>query len=180
MITHISAQLPDSAKNKALDHNPLIPPRTAGVAYTAPPRGRSKTTRQVYRSFGILSYTYQYSSQPALWRDQSDVDEGAKDEVHEEWRMFPVSWLKHHSITFSWTKSLGNWQYSLKTTRVFDHNSPTYEACKYGDIMKLRRLLTDGSASLSDVDEYGDTLLHVSRIARSIHLWNLFFTPSLH
>jgi hypothetical protein len=102
MITHISAQLPDSAKNKALDHNPLIPPRTAGVAYTAPPRGRRKTTRQIYRSFGILSYTYQYSSQPALWRDQSDVDEGAKDEVHEEWRMFPVSWLKHHSITFSW------------------------------------------------------------------------------
>jgi hypothetical protein len=119
---------------------------------------------------GVVSYAHQYSSQPALWRDQVDGDAGGKDEIHEEWRIFPASWLKISSIAISWTNSLGNWQYSLKTARVVRKDSPIFKACCTGDIMKVMRLLADGSACLSDITENGETLLHVSRIARSIHL----------
>ncbi|OBT61066.1 hypothetical protein VE03_09483 [Pseudogymnoascus sp. 23342-1-I1] len=162
LMTHISSQLPDaqpSNKNKFVPSSPI-----RGISLMSPLSSRGKLVRKSHKSFGVATYIQNYRSQPALWRDQSDVEAGREDENYGEWRLVPVSWSRLNGICFSWTKSFGNWQYSLKTIRVVNDDSPIFEACATGDILRVIKLLSVGTANLCDTNDEGETLLHVSGI----------------
>ena len=125
---------------------------------------RGKPVRKAHKSFGVATYIQDYRSQHAPWRDQFDVEAGREDETYGEWRLIPVSWLNLRSICFRSTKSFGNWQYSLKTIRVIDDDSQIFKACASGDIRSIIKLLSAGTATLTDISDEGETLLHVSRV----------------
>jgi hypothetical protein len=158
-MTRISSQLPDK---RPFDQNKYTPP-TAGILLVAPSSRRGKFVRKFQKSFGIITYTQDYRSQLALWRDHSDVEAGRKDEIYGECRLVPVSWSRLNGICFRWTKSFGIWQYSLNTIRVVDDDSQIFEVCATGDITSMIKLLSAGTATLSDINDEGETLLHVSR-----------------
>lgn len=48
------------------------------------------------------------------------------------------------------------------------YNAPIFEFCREGNVGAVRRLLTDGHASVDDVNRIGETPLHVSLIAQFI------------
>ena len=67
------------------------------------------------------------------------------------------------SIRFSpaWWMSSCNWQHTFRQYRTVSTDSAIFGACCDGDLGYMQKLLTEGSASLFDIDEDGLTLLHV-------------------
>ncbi|KAL8716637.1 MAG: hypothetical protein Q9225_006048 [Loekoesia sp. 1 TL-2023] len=147
--------------------------------------------RKSYKSLGIVVYVRNHRSKPALWRQQSETDGQDKDEAYEEWRLIPAAWSRSIGICIRSSKTLGIWQYSLKPIRVVDDDSEIFEACAAGDIGRIIDLLSTTTATLSDVNDEGETLLHVAgkynqpqtcqwllRQGADVNLWtNAGFTP---
>lgn len=53
------------------------------------------------------------------------------------------------------------WHVSLTASRIVPFDSPFLEACRDGDIVKVRTMLTTGEATSRDIDEYNRNSLYV-------------------
>ena len=79
----------------------------------------------------------------------------------------PSPWISHPVV---WqiavrkdTSSTGSRLNIVPTYRpIVSHKSPILQACQYGDEQKVQDLLGSCQASISDVDEWGRGLMHVS------------------
>lgn len=64
-------------------------------------------------------------------------------------------------------RSLGAWQYSLRTFSIFTTDDCIYYCCASGDLDRAKQLCREGRASPSSVTNNGFTLLHVSLLKRN-------------
>ncbi|KAI1358504.1 ankyrin repeat-containing domain protein [Xylaria arbuscula] len=98
----------------------------------------------------------------ATWNSPTIISDKGADVVHDEWRFLPRAWTKMNGISIRRIQELGNWQYTFKTIRILESNSPIFKACAIGDIQQVHRLLSTRAATRYDVSNEGNSLLHIS------------------
>jgi hypothetical protein len=110
--------------------------------------------------FGL--FQYQSTSTPAPWRKviSNSHDEHDGEDMIVEYKIMPAKWTRLRALSFQSIKSCGAWKYSFRQFRVVSHG-PIFKACKEGSVEEIVKILTEGSASLYDVDDHGRNLLHV-------------------
>ncbi|KAI1265339.1 hypothetical protein F5Y18DRAFT_435750 [Xylariaceae sp. FL1019] len=118
-------------------------------------------TRKSVDLFGFGTFIHSSRTEVAPWKQSNVTDEAGTGATHEEWRFLPSTWTRIKAINILRSRSLGNWQYSFSSFHVVEwESSPIMIACRAGDINQVIQLLTTGEATMSDVDQYGLTLLH--------------------
>lgn len=133
------------------------------ISTMVPTIRKGNIVRKSQKSLGIAMYARDYKGLPSLWDEQSQTDIRTENKVYEEWRIIPAAWSRLNGFCIRWTP-FSIWQYSFKTIRVVDDDSQIFEVCATGNIEKMISLLSAKSATLSDVNDDGESLLHVSRI----------------
>ena len=145
---------------------------TASEITTRPAR-RFKTLNSVKKLpyFGL--YQYRSTITSARWRPTiSNTEKGNEDDdIVTEHKFIPAPWLKLNILSFQAAKSCGVWKYSFRPIRVVPYDYPLFEACRYGTVGDIISILSQGTASLHDVDEAGRNALIVS-------LMTLYLCPS--
>ena len=147
--------------SRVKDQNKLIPLSARGKDVEEMSSGRGKLFRKSYRSWGLVTCIRECRSQLPPWRRELDAQLSNNDDMYEEWKFMPLAWLKVLGVSICWNKSLGNWRYSLSPIRIVGIDSAIFRACAAGDIGEMTNLLISGTATLSDISEEGETLLHV-------------------
>ena len=84
-----------------------------------------------------------------------------------------ASCLSTYGFNILGTLAFGNWHYNFYPCRLRQDNSPIFEACHRRDVDTVRTLLERGEASPFDIDDRGDTPLHICFVPVSPPL--LFF-----
>ncbi len=80
------------------------------------------------------------------------------------------AWLVNRAWQIQASKALRGWNISLRTSNVIRRSSPVFDLVSKGDTEGLQALFSNGSASPSDCDENGWTMLHVRIILLTISL----------
>ena len=112
-------------------------------------------------------------------KDETAEGPQAYDDIADETQtsiiVYPSPWLVKLGLGFaaqadiSW--SLHGWKLMQQTWRIIPYNSPIFRACKYGDIKTVAELFAERKASVWDISESGETLLHVrSQLLLSVNL----------
>jgi hypothetical protein len=126
--------------------------------YSKPRNGHSITRATTYADvwLGLGHYIHRSTSQVAV--------DDPQETLHriQEWHFFPRKWLPLVGFQLRTIKISGNWQYFFSPIRVVPIESPIFKACWKGDIPEMRRLISQGQASVHDTTPAGRTLLHVS------------------
>ena len=118
----------------------------------------SKTTVTT-RWFGI-GWLQTYST-VSEHRISHELDDGSGEDIIIERRFLPAPCLRLRGLAFIQSRTFGEWQHSFRWARVVPNSSPIFEACKYGDLEEVRRLVLTRKATYVDMSEEGWTLLHV-------------------
>ncbi|KAI8950913.1 hypothetical protein F4801DRAFT_601725 [Xylaria longipes] len=190
LMTRISAQLSPPSQDEQHNSNSQLTGKKSQA--TEQPIQR-KVVRRSHRFLGLATCIHNIRNEAATWRQSTSASSEGTDVIHEEWRLLPRAWTKANGVSIQWTRRLGNWQYSFRTIRVVDEHSQIFEACAVGDIQQVIRLLSTRAATTSDVNDQGDSLLHISsmhnqsemskwllRHGADIDLWNNVGLTPLH
>ncbi|KAJ3580137.1 hypothetical protein NPX13_g417 [Xylaria arbuscula] len=122
---------------------------------------RSASTRPL-NFLGLATYIRSSRNELATWNSPTIISDKGADVVHDEWRFLPRAWTKMNGISIRRIQELGNWQYTFKTIRILESNSPIFKACATGDIQQVQRLLSTRAVTRYDVTNEGNSLLHMS------------------
>ena len=85
--------------------------------------------------------------------------------------IYPATWLLRLGFCYglemnSLTSSTHGWKQTLFFPHIVPDDAPIFQLCVDGDLDGVRKLLSEGSASVRDTDEGGSTPLHVSCASR--------------
>lgn len=114
-------------------------------------------------SFGYYQYRVLSSLPRFEGRSETQEISNKKYKVLIERRILPAAWLGIPGVTLQIQRIWRDWQCSFHFTRIVGYDSPVFDACIFGDIEKVIRLIDEGLATIFDIFEDGSTLLHVSR-----------------
>lgn len=70
--------------------------------------------------------------------------------------------------TFAASQAANGWNWHLRTYNIRSGDSDIFRACMVGDIREIQELLVSGKASVFDVDEYGEGVLHASSMVLEV------------
>lgn len=78
----------------------------------------------------------------------------------------PPKWLVELGLRYEINVCLHGTMGSFETYRIVAWGAPILQYCREGNIEGVRELLSTGQASVWDIDEHGNTTLHVRSLAR--------------
>ena len=113
----------------------------------------------------VIGFVYYYRSS---LKNHRTIDDDSPDECniaeYSPWRIKfqPTQWLTSRGFTIWKTACFGDWQYRYRPHGLRPKDAPIFEACRYGKVKDVRRLLSKGKANPFDIDEQNLTPLHVS------------------
>ena len=127
----------------------------------------------LFGTFRISRKTSILSSDCSSSNVTSDEEQEYEHESH--FSLVPPSWLVRLGFVRGISarvlqSSLTGPILGLDTLRAVPYDAPIFELCSLGDVMGVEALLTEGRASVKDVDLYGRTPLYVGR-TQSIIKW---------
>jgi hypothetical protein len=121
------------------------------------------TTTQVSLSFGqtIVRST-------TLVPTENGSKLTSKDLKRRKHRKFILDFIPRLSdlvpnLNITCFKDFGSWKFGLRAYSVIPYRSPVIEHCRQGRLEEVRKMLLESSASTTDVDPSGWTLLHVGK-----------------
>jgi hypothetical protein len=136
---------------------------------------RQTATRGTSFSMGFAMYRQESRSKSVILNPQFPGRTLDEDSISEEWMLVPTAWSKLSGISITWTRSLGNWQYIFGSIRVVADDDRVFLVCASGDLPALIRPLSSREATLSDVNDQGESLLHVRQSNSIKSVFSPFF-----
>lgn len=124
-------------------------------------------------TFGTISLTskvFLVQDMNSKGDDESELEEHLIEEecIEQEtsFRLHPAQWLLHLGLNCGLSlissNSMKGWKCTLETYRAVPDNSEIFQCCRYGNLDRVKILLSTGKASFRDTDALGWTPLHVS------------------
>lgn len=135
----------------------------------------SGSRQQVRTIFGTVQCKWKTYKLHPIGKDCDDDSELDEDSFEHQLRFHlrPALWILRLGFTqgfrFTQSKSIQGWKYHLDTYRAVPDDAEIFGYCRSGDVDQVRKLLSEGRASVWDTNSQGDTPLHVSFFLVDMH-----------
>ena len=152
--------------------NPRLQPRLKSANYM-----QTLSRSSAYQTYWLFNVHTQFIRKGHRPRTQDDAEFEYGCEYLEETRMVvsPCTWLVRlgfwHGLRLKWLSSSSyGWQTTLDTIRTVPDDALIVQLCETGNVPSVKHMLSNGQASVRDVDSQGWTPLHVSRLLLRLEL----------
>ena len=157
------------ASQDVLDIPPFLNFWETQKACRAKPAQESVIEHRYYSVMDLFLGTMYTEFEGRISKPNKSHDQNTEgyDESKNSCIIHPANWLLNFGlacgirIDLTQSSSRG-WKCNLQIFRAVPDDSPIFEYCTQGDIIALRTLLSNGSASIRDTDSAGRTAIHVS------------------
>lgn len=122
------------------------------------------STKETYYNWyqGLFGFIVVRTKSKSLKRSDSRWNDN-RAVVNEKTIKIKPSFMRQ-VLELQLVNSFGRISRTLSTYHVLEWNAPIFKMCKDGDLEGLQVAMSSGGISPFVVDEYGETLLHVSLI----------------
>jgi hypothetical protein len=105
--------------------------------------------RDLFRSFILTK-----SNIPITEND----DDNQQNDTMTTITFCPSKWLLKLGLGYEVNASLSSMMGWFETHRIIARDSPIFESCYEGNLEDVQKLLSNGQASIWEIDEYGQTM----------------------
>lgn len=123
-----------------------------------------RNATEIKTIFGVVSIVRE--TRKIISDEESPPDE-SRFEHKSSFRVHPASWLIWLGVSYGLElreqNSTHGWRQTMETYRAVPDDADIFSYCLYGNLDGVRKLLTDGAASIWDTDSGGWTPLAVNR-----------------
>ncbi|TEY71740.1 hypothetical protein BOTCAL_0087g00070 [Botryotinia calthae] len=130
----------------------------------------SKSVNQHKTNFLLGTFNFRTISTTNRYNDDNGTDDADNSTTT---KTFLIEFLMGFTTCrkgFRFTTTSTFDRYALDVVRRRPNDSEIFELCGYGNVQAVKRLLDRGEASIHDVSEQGESLLHIAAISKNAHL----------